>query len=165
MTHRFGAPWGKELVLMTAFASIILLGIPIFGLVKGFSENAPNFILVGIPLAIFLACVPFMIRGYIVSNGALFVQRLFWKNKLNLQKLRNVQVNPDAMKKSIRTFGNGGLFSFSGMFKNSELGSYRAFATDANNSVVLRFTDRTIVVTPDRPNEFASLLQSMLYGD
>ncbi len=52
------------------------------------------------------------------------------------------------MKGSIRTFGNGGLFCFSGRFRNRKLGSYRAFATDPKLAVVLRFPDKIVVVTP-----------------
>lgn len=162
MTQRFGAPWGKELTIMTLFASIILLGLPIFTLIKGFSDNAALYVMIGLPLIIFTVCLFFIIRGYEVSNGVLAVQRLVWKNNIDLQKLRDVKVNPAAMKKSIRTFGNGGLFSFSGLFKNSELGSYRAFVTDPKKAVVLYFANRTIVVSPDRPNEFAAMVKNLV---
>ncbi|MBN1482991.1 hypothetical protein EH223_13735 [candidate division KSB1 bacterium] len=161
MTQKFSAPWGKGLIIMTIFASAILLGLPIFVLIKDFSENAPLYVLIGVPLPIFIGCLLFTIRGYELSDNTLAVQRLIWKTKIDLQKLRDVKVNPDAMKKSIRTFGNGGLFSFSGLFKNSELGSYRAFVTDLKKSVVLYFTNRTIVVSPDRPNEFAAMIKNM----
>ena len=161
MTHTFNAPWGKALLIMTLLASILLLGMPLFALLKDFGQAAPRYILIGIPLIIYIPCLFFIIRGYEVSDKVLYVQRLVWKTKVDLQHLRDVTVNPDAMKKSIRTFGNGGLFSFSGWFKNSTLGSYRAFATDLKNSVVLQFTDRTIVVTPDRPNEFSELLKNI----
>ena len=68
--------------------------------------------------------------------------------------LKSAEVDTEAMSKSIRTFGNGGLFCFAGIFNNNRLGSYRAFATDPKRAVVLRFSDRTVVVTPDQPDDF-----------
>jgi len=63
------------------------------------------------------------------------------------------------MKGSLRLFGNGGLFSSSGLFWNRRLGRYRAFATDPGNAVVLEFPDRTLVVTPESPSGFLAALK------
>jgi hypothetical protein len=54
--------------------------------------------------------------------------------------------------------GNGGFFAFTGYFRNKELGAYRAFMTDRRLAVVLRFPDRVIVVSPDRPEDFVSAI-------
>lgn len=35
--------------------------------------------------------------------------------------------SPEAIRGSVRTWGNGGFFSFTGLFWNRELGNYRAF--------------------------------------
>jgi hypothetical protein len=59
------------------------------------------------------------------------------------------------MRWSIRTFGNGGFFSFSGFYRNKLLGAYRAFVTDRHQTVVLRYGGRTVVVSPSSPEEFA----------
>lgn len=58
------------------------------------------------------------------------------------------------MRASLRTFGNGGGFSFTGRYWNKRLGSYRAFVTNPARSVVLRWQDRTVVVSPASPEEF-----------
>ncbi|VGO17923.1 hypothetical protein PDESU_06525 [Pontiella desulfatans] len=58
------------------------------------------------------------------------------------------------MKGSIRLCGNGGLFSFTGLYRNKKLGNYRVFVNDLNRAVVLRFSKRTTVVTPDDPAAF-----------
>jgi hypothetical protein len=166
MTREFAAPWGKLLIGMTALITVILIGIPAYGMFMSGSGMADDssflFVMVGIPAAIYLGALLFVVRGYKISNNELLIHRLLWSNKIELTRLRSVNVNPEAMAKSIRTFGNGGLFSFSGRFRNSELGSYRAFAMDPKKSVVLRFTDKTIVVTPDKPEEFAAALKSVI---
>ena len=58
------------------------------------------------------------------------------------------------MRWSTRTFGNGGLFSFTGFFRNKALGAYRAFVTDPHQTVVLHFPTRTVVVSPSAPEQF-----------
>jgi Bacterial PH domain len=67
-------------------------------------------------------------------------------------------VVPKAMNKSLRTCGNGGGFSFTGWYWSKSLGFYRAFVTDLNRTVVLRFENRTVVVSPGEPEDFVGEL-------
>ncbi len=62
------------------------------------------------------------------------------------------------MTEWIRTFGNGGRFGFTGRFRNRTPGPYRAFATDGERTVVIELRDGAVVVTPDRPEVFAEIL-------
>jgi hypothetical protein len=79
---------------------------------------------------------------------------LFWATPLSLAGLQSASYEPRAMRWSLRTFGNGGFFSFSGFYRNRRLGAYRAFVTDLKRTVVLRFLTRTIVVSPAAPEQF-----------
>lgn len=94
-----------------------------------------------------------------MNSDYLLIQRLGWNTKLDLSKLISADFVPQAMKHSIRAFGNGGLFCFAGLFYNKKLGSYRAFATDTNKSVVLKFTNQIVVITPDNTEEFVSKIR------
>jgi hypothetical protein len=89
-----------------------------------------------------------------VTPSALLVHRLFWSTRLPLAELKSAQVEPRAMRWSVRTFGNGGLFSFSGWYYNTFLGAYRAFVIDPNQTVVLHLGRRSVVVSPAKPEEF-----------
>ena len=71
-----------------------------------------------------------------------------------LAGLQQVTVDPKATKRSLRSFGNGGFFSFTGWYYNKQLGKYRMFATDLERTVVLHFADRRVVMTPDDPEAF-----------
>jgi hypothetical protein len=57
-------------------------------------------------------------------------------------------------RRSLRTFGNGGAFSFTGFYYNKRLRSYRAYVTDPRRSVVLRYTNRRVVLSPAAPEDF-----------
>ncbi len=152
---QFKAPWGPWLTGLTLFSTLILVGIPIFSFLNHLTDTRwTTFVLVILPLGIYVGALLFLIRGYILRDHSLLVKRLLWNNHIDLSALRSIEANPAAMSKSIRTFGNGGLFSFSGRFRNKLLGPYRAFATKPKNAVILKFNDRVIVVSPDQPQRF-----------
>ncbi|MFK2930833.1 hypothetical protein ISP14_08515 [Dyella agri] len=111
------------------------------------------------PLLILLAAVLFVVRGYELRDGALHVRRLFWTTRVTLGELREAATDPEAGAGSIRLFGNGGLFSFSGWFRNAKLGRYRAFVTDWQCAVVLRGAACTVVLSPADPASFVRALQ------
>ena len=158
----FGAPWGTRLKAMTALATSILVGVALIGLVSGPVEGTVwTLTMIVVPLAVLVAAAFFLIRGYVLTPAALYVERLGWRSKIDLAELDSAEEDPSAMVRSIRTFGNGGLFCFAGAFRNRRLGPYRAFATDPGRSVVLRFPGRTVVVTPDRPADFVERMAQL----
>jgi hypothetical protein len=163
----FNAPWGAPLAVMTAVCSVICLFIPLPGVMIGLGGSAAlrgwgmslvppwtGWILVTVPLLTLVLSAAFMVRGYVLTDTSLIIKRLGWESRLDLSRLNSAAVDPDAFRRSLRLFGNGGFFSFTGWFRNSKLGVYRAFATDAKRAVVLRFADRTVVITPDDPQKF-----------
>ena len=114
-----------------------------------------------LPLLFVAGTAPFMVRGYSVTNGALIIHRLGWDFRIELDSLISIDADPAALNGSIRLAGNGGLFAFCGWFRNRKLGVYRAFCTDTAHAVVLRFPDRTVVVTPDQPEKFVAAIKEL----
>jgi hypothetical protein len=158
----FRAPWGILIIVMTTIGCSALLGVPALIISVMPSDEAPAYVktlmIIFFPLVLVITSL-FTVRSFDVCQDAIRVKRLFWSTHLGYEGLRSVEVDPDAMKGSIRTMGNGGLFSFSGRYRSSKLGSYRAYATEMKNSVILRYEDRTAVVTPAEPFEFAELVR------
>jgi len=115
-------------------------------------------VIVIIPFSIWVFTLPFMILGYELTPEELRIGRLGWKSVFPLRSLRSAEHKSNAMARSLRIFGNGGLFSVCGRFRNRELGHYRAFVTDPKNAVVLRFGEQTIVISPEGPKEFVEAL-------
>ncbi|OQA03149.1 MAG: hypothetical protein BWY69_00628 [Planctomycetes bacterium ADurb.Bin401] len=158
---RFEAPWGPMLRILTSACVIFLVGIAMIGIITSPHHNIGwIFGMVILPLTILIISSFFMIRGYVLFDNTLIIERLGWQTKIDLSKLATAEVDPTAMAKSIRTFGNGGMFCFAGLFHNKTLGTYRAFATDMRKCVILRFPNRIIVVTPDEPQRFATILRN-----
>ncbi|WP_346836812.1 PH domain-containing protein [Microbulbifer sp. SAOS-129_SWC] len=145
---------------LTALTAILLLGLPLILQQRAPAGHHPLFaVALWLPPAILALSALFAIRGYAIDGHTLWILRPGWKTRIDLRALQSAEVSADAMKGSLRVFGNGGLFGFIGLFRNTALGRYRAFATNAANCVVLRFAERTLVVTPDRPQQFVAALE------
>ena len=158
----FDAPWGVTLKLITMLAIVLLIAVPVISLAAIPRAGAIwQAVMVFAPLVILFAAAFFMIRGYELTGSELFIKRLGWKSKLNLQDLQTAEIDPEAMRRSTRLFGNHGLFCYAGLFRNKKLGRYRAYATDPRLAVVLKFTDKVVVVTPGRPDRFVAQIERM----
>jgi hypothetical protein len=147
----YKAPWSISLVLVSSLTTILCISVAVVLIWRGHGMRRWVALL---PLAIVFGGALSTIRGYTVTPGAILVQRLLWTTRLPLADLQSAEFKPDVMRWSIRTFGNGGLFSFTGFFRNKALGAYRALVTDPHRTVVLRFATRTVVVSPSAPEEF-----------
>ena len=149
----FRAPWGRTLKWMSALSVVLLLGVGVWIL----TLPGPR-LLVYVPLALFvgmaLGAALFTIRGYTVAPDAILVHRLLWKTRVPRVGLVSATVEPHAMKGSLRTCGNGGMFSFTGWYWSKKLGHFQPYVTDLNRTVVLRWEKRTVVVSPDDPEAF-----------
>lgn len=152
---RHDAPWGRQLIIVSGFASFICVATAAL-MLQGPAAGSALGLLAGLlPLLILAGATLFMVRGYVVADGELLVMRPLWRTRLPLAGLRAVEVQPDAMRASVRTWGNGGLFSYTGRYRNRALGPYQAWVNDMNRTVVLRFAERTLVVSPADPEAFA----------
>ena len=149
--NHFRAPMSSTLKILT----IVFVGMMAAVM---FTVPPPANLLV---LAIVVLTATFSVRGYTVQPGMLLVHRLGWATKIPLAGLVAAGVQPNATVGSIRVFGIGGAFAFVGRFRNSELGSYRAYVTDPDFCVVLDFGSEKVIVTPDSPSRF---VEAVLWG-
>jgi hypothetical protein len=162
-TARFAAPWSRLLKMVSLLGSIVVLGVTFTVTVTAPDSQAwIRWIALPFGLLMLGMCALFTVRGYELSAGCLLIRRLLWSTRLSLEGLKDAYADQEAMCRSIRLFGNGGLFSFTGWFWNKRLGSYRAMATDPARAVVLVFPGKTIVVTPDRPAALVGALPAGL---
>ena len=149
MTYQ--APWSRSV-------RVITIGVTALLLVVGALIPTPAVKIMLWGMIPFFAL--FAVRGYELEGGELVIVYPLRRKRVSLRGLRDVHADPEAMKRSIRTFGNGGLFGFTGWFHNSTLGSYRAWVTDPHRAVVLDLPDKPVVVSPDRPNLFVDEVAS-----
>ena len=158
------AVWPKSLKVASTLSVVVILGVgyaawkavPPYGLAHVLVSLAAC-----VPPAIGFVAALFMVRGYELDGGGLHIHRLLWATSIDLKGLKQVRHDPEAMKSSIRLFGNGGFFAITGVFQNKKLGRYRAFATNPEHSVVLVLPNRTLVVSPADPQGFVRRVQML----
>ena len=154
--HRFGAPWGREVKIVTLLGLGVMVG-PFYVIVE---QGA---IVVGtLLIAINLVIVSLCVRGYELAPGELRIRRSMWMTRWPLDPSTRAIVRPHAMKGSWRTWGNGGMLAISGHFSGSGLGRYRAFVTDPQRTVVLETKRGIVVVSPDDPHRFAESVTTVV---
>jgi len=70
------------------------------------------------------------------------------KKRFPLEGAVEVRRDPDVMKWAVKVFANGGLGSLRGSFRSRRMGKFYAFMTGTENAVVVRWPDKTVVVSP-----------------
>lgn len=159
----FAAPIGRRVRLVTRFCLIVIGSLAVvavtFLIGKG-GDARQSWQPTLAPVLAAAVIIPIMlysrVQGYRLTEHELQVLRRNRQNRFALDGLQGVDVDPKAMAWSIKIFGNDGLGAITGRFRNRKLGAYQAFVTDLDRAVVLRWPGRCLVVSPDRPEEFAT---------
>lgn len=158
----YQAPWGNPLRIISLMLVILsVASIAATSYLRPFISSAflaP--VIQWLLPVIVLGCLPFTIRSYTITEDAILIRRLFWTTRLSRRGLTSAEFLPQAMKGGLRTCGNGGAFSFTGWYWSKSLGFYRAFVTDLNRTVVLRFGKRIMVISPEEPENFVRELNA-----
>ncbi len=161
VARSFQAPWGKLLKVFSLFGILVIIGVPGWLLLTGDCTATEVMLYTVIPIIILFIALLFTVRGYVIKGNVLGVRRLLWETEIDLSSLVSVTHDPKAMTGSIRTMGNGGLFSFSGKYRSGKFGSFRAYVTDFRNCVVLQLSEQVIVVSPENPEMFVEILSNI----
>ena len=113
-------------------------------------------------IALLVGTGAFAVYGFTIQDDEILIHRTGWSYRLDVSDLVRARAEPHATLGSIRTFGNGGMYGFTGKFHNHILGSYRAWMTNSDDTVVLEFEDRTVVISPEDPVAFVAELHAAL---
>lgn len=163
----FAAPVGSRVRWTNRLALGAMVGLFFFDVWLAYSGKVPasvRWVLLASPLFALgvVAAIAWYARvlGYRLVGGELVALRPRRENRFALADLQSVEVDPKAMDWSIKTFGNDGLGAITGNFRNRRLGAYEALVTDRARAVVLRWPNRCLVVSPDRPEEFVRAVRA-----
>ena len=148
MKH-YNARWGAMLVVISTLLTAVCLGEAASEFWHHGTSAGVGWLLV----ALVSGCALFTIRGYMVTPEAILVERLFWSTRLPLAGLQSARHELMSPWRGIR-IGNGGFFSFTGWRWSPGYGFYRVFVTNGADRVVLRYRNRTVVLSPSDPEDF-----------
>jgi len=162
------APIGRrvQLVTMAVVAiSLFILGAIVWVVAREAPDSPSSWICALLHLGM-LASVWSLsrIREYRIADGAVVVSRLALKARFPLAGLVSVAPDDQAMHGAWKTIGNDGLGAIAGRFRSQRLGRFRAYLTDPARSVVLRWPDRCVVISPAQTAFFVASARAHLDG-
>ncbi len=162
---RFSAPWSTFLKVVSGGITVLLLGAFWFAGPLSTVEESVAFqtFLIAFPFLLLGSSAIFIIRGYEIGPDKIEIIRIIGRVSYPIENIERIEFDPEATSFSMRMMANGGLYSYSGFFRNEKLGSYRAYVSNKANTVVLyRKKGSPIVVSPGEPEKFVEQVKSQL---
>jgi len=149
---QFSAPWSVSSKFITLLLSLVCLSVPIFIYVlsKNGTPFSPAVELLAVLGPFFVVGSGlFSVLGYSISERKLIIHRPFWKTSFKLDGLEEATLRGEDFRVGVRLFGSGGFWGWTGWFWNREFGRYRFLGTRLEKVVVLRWKERTLVISPE----------------
>ncbi len=160
---KFSAHLDTSVKLITGlFIFIILLSTV---LVVVASDASPIALIISaLLISIVLGVYLYRIKGYRLDNDSLDILRPLGAKSYMYTDIKSVRLLEDAdMKGLIRTFGNGGVWGYTGHFYNKTLGSIYLYMTQKSPAIMLTLNNsEKIVLSPDDASTFISELNTRL---
>jgi len=121
--------------------------------------DVPVYAVLMLPLIILITWL-FSVTAYTIDSEKLIVHRPMWNTTVVLPPGAVASLEPEITKGLLRTWGNGGLFGYTGRYKNRKLGSFTAYATNLRHAVSLtsEVGGFAVVITPENPAEIAGII-------
>ncbi len=163
------APMGRRLWLVFTLVIVVLALVEVGTLVAAFhgpQRTGPAwlpFVAVlpawAIVLGIWWAS---QIRGYLLRDGRLVIQRSLRSREYVLAGLEAVEPLRELPKRILKTWGNDGLGAVSGKFRCKDWGNFEMYLSDPAQPVLLRWkSGQILVVSPDRAQPFIEAVRRL----
>ncbi|MBT3983893.1 MAG: hypothetical protein HOE90_21230 [Bacteriovoracaceae bacterium] len=156
----FKARWGNALKAISIFCTLVLLSVPIIVYVAQSAQiNATTTAVSLLSISALIGCIPFSVRGYRVETNELVILRTFHRDFIPIGEITSIEKIERLPKFTLRVFGNGGLFSFSGNYWSKGIGHFKAYVTNFDNLVMVTAAQKKMLISPDQPDELIAQVQ------
>jgi hypothetical protein len=161
--QRFQASLGRKVVIITGFVAAILIVVSVSAIANQRDLNrAAQLVLIILPFAALGIGLLFRVWGYDIYEDHIRIRRIVFPVRLPIAQFKSVEKAPELMNRSVRTFGNGGLFGFYGRFWKPGFGKFQAYVTNPENTIALKSDEKMVALSPDQPQNFVRLLREKL---
>jgi len=157
------APAGLR-VRLTTLLSAVVGGLVAVGLAVLMlrDPHVPGLVLAlvaVVPAVLALYWLAARIDCYRLVGSELRIEFRFRTVRFSLAGLTDATPDREAMRRSVKIFGNEGLGAISGRFRSKRLGAFRAYLSDSDRAVVLRWPDRCLVISPEQHSYFVEAVR------
>jgi Bacterial PH domain len=120
-----------------------------------------HIILTCLSILVILLSFAYSPRGYSLEAGSIVVRRLAGAARIPLNDVHEARrATPDDFRGCIRLGGSGGLFGYYGLFSTATLGKSTWYVTNRSHSVVVITGSKTVLISPDEPDQFLATLRT-----
>lgn len=133
----------------------VMIAVPLFVNFSTVGMGALPTLLLGPVLIIALYIYMYMLQTLSISvdGYAITINRKMKPVTIPFSEITSVR-KVDDMRFAIRTFGNGGVFGYTGYFYKKGIGSMLWYCTQRANYILIETKGKKIVITPDDPEGF-----------
>ncbi len=110
------------------------------------------------------ACLLYAPKEYLIQSDGIAVRRMVGLKKFQLEKLLLIRKMDAAETKGlIRTFGNGGLFGYTGRYYSPSLGQQSWYCSRRTGLVVIQLREGLpVIFSPEDPEAFVEAANEMI---
>ncbi|HEY0046130.1 MAG TPA: PH domain-containing protein [Flavobacterium sp.] len=151
---KFSATMDRTTKVVTILLIGALLIIPLSILiVRKEGESFGPVVMPVIMLIVLGVIVEYRVLYYQVTDEEIIIRRSAGNAVIKRSEIKSINmIESDQLRKSIRTFGVGGLFGYFGSFYNRRLGAMTWYLTRRDKLVLITTaTGKKIVISPDDP--------------
>ncbi len=148
----------RAATFISIIVSALLVGISIFFLIMISSGWVFSILMI----IIIVCCYALSPKRYVFKERQLIIEKVIVKKiTVPIDEMRAyVRIPNFARLKVARTFGNGGLFGYYGMFSTAEYGTINCQLTNLKNVLIIKSERGVFAVSPAEPDLFEQHLKT-----
>lgn len=164
--EKFKCTWGTSVRVITILTFSLLTVITIHIAYLSFTTNhfASMWVLafvatlyVGVVSGTYLTSP----TGLELKGGKIIVKRPWKDVEIDIKDIKFIGRRKDKSLNDIRTMGNGGMFAFTGRFRNNEKGRYTAYFTNTQQMVWVETRSKLYCLSCEKPDTFVQKVKSV----
>lgn len=152
----------KMAIVVSVAATVFLVGLSIFFILKvPFGWAFAIFMMLVIIISYLLSP-----KNYSFEGTNLIIEKVIGKKIIiPLNEIEGyIRIRDFTKLKVVRTFGNGGLFGYYGMFSTAEYGSINCQLTSLKNIFIIKSKKGNFALSPLEPDKFEEHLKAIASG-
>ncbi len=155
---------GRDVVIITmTVVTLLLFGLVM--LVLNEDELSIAGVVINVSILVFLVvfCWGDAPKRMIVTSDNLMIVRNFGRSVIVPRyKIKAVEAVEYKRLQLIRTFGNGGLFGYTGRYRSRTLGNITMFATEKEHLVCIKTDETCYLVSCRQTEDFIASMKAMI---
>lgn len=161
-TYKTSLGTSARIITLAITALFFFLAVGPYFLLSMVGNKHTAYYTIPVCACIYIVAYAFHPINYQITENELIVQRPFFNARFDRSNIKSAElIMRNEIGGSIRTFGIGGLFGYTGTFANFSIGKMTWYVTRKDKMVLIEmFDNKKIVFSPDEPQKFAICLMA-----